>query len=170
MKAPSHKSSSLQTNANAYVVGQRKEGQNGVSMKDNRPEALAQRKLIGAIQKMDEPIQKNETGMPNEVKTKMEGAMNTDFSDVKVHSNSRKAPEVGALAFTQGSQVHFAPGQFKPNTKSGQELLGHELAHVVQQRKGIVKPTTEAAGLPVNDSPHFEREADQLGKKAANFK
>lgn len=118
------------------------------------------------------PLQKqdNTTGMPAAVQSKMESAFNTDFSDVNIHANSAAAPKVGALAYTQGTDVHFAPGQFKPDTTKGQELLGHELTHVVQQRQGIVKPTTQAAGLPVNDDPGFERAADIMGKKAAQTK
>lgn len=115
------------------------------------------------------PVQKqeNKTGMPDEVKAKMESSFNTDFSGVKVHQNSSKAPEVGALAYTQGTDVHFAPGQYKPETSQGQQLLGHELAHVVQQSQGRVQPTTEVAGMPVNDNPSLEKEADMMGAKAA---
>ena len=109
----------------------------------------------------------NATGMPDPVKNQMETALQADFSDVRIHADSSAAPKVGALAYTQGSDVHFAPGQFKPDTSSGQELLGHELTHVVQQRQGIVKATTQAAGLPVNDDPGLEKAADIMGKKAA---
>ncbi len=113
------------------------------------------------------PVQKkdNRTGLPDHVKGRMESSFNTDFSDVKVHANSGKAPEVGALAYTQGSDIHFAPGQFSPESASGRQLLGHELAHVVQQRQGRVQPTTEVNGMPVNDSTSLEREADIQGRK-----
>lgn len=121
------------------------------------------------VQSKMEAVQKhpNNTGMPDEVKQKMENSFNSDFSNVKIHANSSKAPQVGALAYTQGHEVHFAPGQFSPNTSSGQQLLGHELAHVVQQREGRVQPTTEVAGMPVNDNPSLENEADKLGEKAS---
>ncbi len=132
----------------------------------NSPYMAAQRK---ALENSFGPIQKaeNKTGMSDDLKTKMETSFNSDFSDVKVHSNSSKAPDVGALAYTQGSDVHFAPGQFSPNSSGGQQLLGHELAHVVQQREGRVNPTTEVNGMPVNDSPALEKEADILGSKAS---
>lgn len=52
----------------------------------------------------------NTTGMPDNVKAKMESAFNIDFSGIKIHTNSQKAPDVGALAYTQGGEVHFAPG------------------------------------------------------------
>ncbi|MEO0473933.1 MAG: DUF4157 domain-containing protein [Bacteroidota bacterium] len=117
-----------------------------------------------------EPVQRqanHEGGMPPQVQTKMESALDADFSDVKIHANSAKAPEVGALAYTQGSDIHFAPGQFKPQTSAGQQLLGHELTHVVQQREGRVQPTTEIGGMPVNDDPSLEKEADDKGNQAA---
>lgn len=115
------------------------------------------------------PLQEkpNNTGMPASVKAKMENSFNTDFSSVKVHANSSKAPGVGALAYTQGTDIHFAPGQFSPDTKAGQKLIGHELAHVVQQQQGRVVPTTEIGGMPVNDNPGLENEADKLGDKAS---
>lgn len=124
---------------------------------------LVQGKLI--------PVQRQEnnlTGMPNPVKQRMEEAFHTDFSSVRVHPESSSAPEVGALAYTQGTDIHFAPGQFKPDTSSGQQLLGHELAHVVQQQEGRVQPTTEINGMAVNDDVSLEHEADMLGNKAAN--
>ncbi len=107
----------------------------------------------------------NKTGMPDAVKQRAETALNSDFSDVRVHANSAKAPAVGALAYTQGTDIHFAPGSYSPNSSSGRSLLGHELTHVVQQSQGRVQPTTTVAGVPVNDNPSLEQEADKLGGK-----
>lgn len=112
--------------------------------------------------------QTNQTGMPTHVKQKMEAAFQTDFSDVRIHQGN-EAREVGALAYTKGTDIHFAPGQYQPETDAGQQLLGHELAHVIQQKEGRVKPTTSVKGVPVNDDPSLEQEADQLGAKAAQF-
>ncbi len=120
--------------------------------------------------KFEQPLQRkveNNTGIPDDVKQRMEDSFGTDFSSVRVHPDSAKAPEVGALAYTQGTDIHFAPGQFKPDTSAGQQLLGHELTHVVQQAEGRVQPTTEIGGIPVNDNEGLEHEADVLGAKAA---
>ena len=148
------------------------------AIQDN-PYLLAQRKQLTAAfghgtGLAQEPMQQkvaqrteNKTGIPDEVKARMESAFNTDFSGVRVHPESSAAPAVGALAYTQGTDIHFAPGQFSPNNSAGQRLLGHELAHVQQQSQGRVTPTTEINGLPVNDSPVLEEEADRLGSKAA---
>lgn len=118
------------------------------------------------------PVQRS-TGsggkMPGEVQAKMEHAFQSDFSDVNIHVGSQ-ASEVGAIAYAQGNDIHFAQGKFEPHTQAGQELLGHELAHVVQQRQGLVQPTTEVGGLPVNDDPTLERDADTQGRMAAQTK
>lgn len=122
------------------------------------------------VQGKFDPLQRqadNHTGIPDAVKQRMEDSFGTDFSSVRVHPESSKAPEVGALAYTQGTDIHFAPGQFKPDTAAGRELLGHELTHVVQQFDGRVQPTTEISGMPVNDNEALEREADAMGAKAA---
>lgn len=71
------------------------------------------------------------------------------------------------MAFTQGEHIHFAPGQYQPHTAQGKRLLGHELAHVVQQREGRVAPTGQVAGMPLNDNPALEKEADDMGRKVS---
>lgn len=132
----------------------------------------AQTKMAAQREALDEeelPAQsKTSGGMPPGLQTKMENTFQADFSDVTVHSNSSKAPSVGALAYTQGTDIHFAPGQFNPGTGTGRQLLGHELAHVEQQRQGRVQPTGEINGLPVNDNPGLENEADKMGRRAGN--
>lgn len=112
------------------------------------------------------PIQRKSNSMPEVVQEKMESAFKADFSNVKIHEGN-KAESVGALAYTQGDEIHFAQGKYKPDTQSGQELLGHELAHVVQQRQGRVQPTGDVNGVPLNDEPALEKEADRLGAKAS---
>lgn len=60
-----------------------------------------------------------------------------DFSDVRVHTDSRAADSaraVDALAYTIGRDVVFGAGQYAPEATQGRQLLAHELAHVVQQR------------------------------------
>src|SRR5205823_4297912 len=76
--------------------------------------------------------------LPRGVRARMEAAFGTDLADVRVHAESPRATHLGALACTQGTQIHVAPGQWAPHTSHGQALLGHELTHVVQQRAGRV--------------------------------
>jgi diketogulonate reductase-like aldo/keto reductase len=104
--------------------------------------------------------------MAPQVRARMEAAFGADFSAVRIHQGGQAAA-VGARAYTQGSDIHFAPGQYQPETQAGQELLGHELTHVVQQAQGRVGPGPQAKGGAINDDPSLEHEADQLGAKAA---
>ncbi len=105
--------------------------------------------------------------MPKAVRNKMETAFGTDFSDVRI-SQGIEASSIGALAFTQGDDIHFAPGQYDPSSQSGQKLLGHELTHVVQQREGRVRPTAQTKGFAINDDPALEAEADRAGGQAVS--
>jgi len=109
----------------------------------------------------------NLTGIPSPVRSKMEAALGADFSGVRVHPRSSRAAALGALAYTQGSEIHVAPGQWAPETTRGQELLGHELAHVVQQREGRVKAAAQYKGVALNDDRALEAEADRAGARAA---
>lgn len=60
---------------------------------------------------------------------------NYDFSDVRIHTTPN-ARLIDALAYTEGHNIHIAPGHYEPHTEHGQQLLAHELAHVVQQGAG----------------------------------
>jgi hypothetical protein len=96
----------------------------------------------------------------------MERYFDTDFSDVRVHVGS-EAASIGALAFTLGPDIYFAPQQYQPHTLQGRELLGHELTHVLQQREGRVgNPFGE--GVAVVQDHELEAEADRHGKAAAD--
>jgi hypothetical protein len=71
--------------------------------------------------------------LPENLRARMETAFGADFSSVRLHVSSNAAMQLGARSFTQGEDIHFAPGQ-------EHRLLGHELTHVVQQRSGRVAP------------------------------
>ncbi len=67
-------------------------------------------------------------------------AMGADFSGVKVHTdaNSHQLNQsIQAKAFTTGQDVFFKQGEYNPDSKDGQELIAHELTHVVQQNGSI---------------------------------
>ena len=62
-----------------------------------------------------------------------------DFSHVRVHTESSAADtakSINARAFTLGNHVVMGSGEYHPNSRSGQRLLGHELTHVIQQGEG----------------------------------
>ncbi|MEO1589683.1 MAG: DUF4157 domain-containing protein [Cyanobacteria bacterium J06632_22] len=78
------------------------------------------------------------------IQTKMESAMGADFSRVKVHTDAHAdqlSRSIQAKAFTTGNDVFFKQGAYSPGSRSGQELLAHELTHVVQQ--GSAPPSVQ---------------------------
>lgn len=103
--------------------------------------------------------------LPDPLQADMEESFGQSFGDVRVHEGGA-ASSVGAYAYTQGSDIHFAPGQYNPESESGRALVGHELTHVVQQRAGLVD-SPAGSGAPVNANPLLEDEADKIGKSAA---
>ncbi|QAU23615.1 DUF4157 domain-containing protein [Dyella sp. M7H15-1] len=83
--------------------------------------------------------------------------LNTDFSDVRIHTSdsaARVAQTLQAQAFTVGHDIVFGADQYRPDSTQGQHLLAHELAHVAQPK---------LSGTPMLSHPGdaSEREADQ---------
>jgi hypothetical protein len=103
--------------------------------------------------------------LPPQVRQRMEAAFQTSFSDVRIHINPQ-AQALGATSFTQGSNIHFAPGHYDPHTPHGQQLLGRELAHVVQQRSGRVR-NPFGNGVAVVHDRALEAEAERMAHTAA---
>jgi hypothetical protein len=104
----------------------------------------------------------NKTGLPDHLKSGLESLSGMDFSGVRVHYNSPKPAQLSALAYTQGREIHLAPGQ--------ERHLPHEGWHAVQQMQGRVKPTMVVEGTPVNEDSGLEKEADVMGGKAVQLK
>jgi uncharacterized protein DUF4157 len=101
-------------------------------------------------------------GLGEDLQAGLEQLSGMDLSGVRVHRNSPKPAQLQALAYTQGQDIHVAPGQEKH--------LPHEGWHVVQQMQGRVRPTLDLAGTAINDSPALEREADVMGARALQRK
>src|SRR5205085_2241251 len=91
----------------------------------------------------------------------MEARFGHNFSQVRVHADARAAESAhatNALAYTVGHDIVFGAGQYGPHSTTGQHLLAHELAHVVQQQHAT---TNVAPG-----SSH-EHEADAAAEAVA---
>jgi hypothetical protein len=101
---------------------------------------------------------RNRTGLPDQVKSGVEQLSGMSLDDVRVHYNSPRPAEVQAHAYTQGSDIYVAPGR--------EQHVAHEAWHVVQQARGGVSPTLQAAGFDINDDPALEREAEVMGASA----
>ena len=100
----------------------------------------------------------NRTGLPDGLKVNIENLSGVSLDDVKVHLNSPRPAQYHAHAFTQGTNIHVAPGQ--------ERHLPHEAWHVVQQQQGRVKETLQRKEAHINNDPGLEAEAEQMGLKA----
>ncbi len=100
----------------------------------------------------------NKTGIPDTMKTNFERSSGLSFDDVNVHYNSDKPAQLNAYAYAQGSDVYVGAGQEKH--------LPHELGHVVQQKKGDVKPTEQVGDVAINSDRSMEKGADNIAAQA----
>jgi hypothetical protein len=92
-------------------------------------------------------------------RARMETAFGEHFGDVRVHDDGsahQLSHALDARAFTVGSNIAFARGEYVPGTLSGELLLAHELAHVVQQR----------GGGPLSAEASAEHDADRAATSA----
>jgi len=90
-------------------------------------------------------------GEPLQVQTRqrMEDAFGRDFSRVRVHHDAeanRMSQQLGALAFTHGSDIYFGSSMLDPRGSSGARLLAHELTHVAQQGRAGLRDRGDISG------------------------
>jgi hypothetical protein len=103
---------------------------------------------------------RNETGLPDGLKSGVESLSGVALDDVRVHYDSERPAQLGALAYAKGSEIHLGPGQ--------EQHLPHEAWHVVQQAQGKVPPSgLLASGSAVNVDRTLEDEAQAMGERAA---
>jgi hypothetical protein len=124
---------------------------------DNSARVVAQRKQVGAVLGSAAWRAPNTTGLPDELKSGAEALSGLSMDDVRVHYGSSRPAQLQALAHTEGTDIHVAPGQ--------EGHLAHEAWHVVQQKQGRVRPTGQILGQGVNDDPGLEREADLMAAR-----
>lgn len=102
--------------------------------------------------------------LPPQLRGEMEGRLATDLGSVRVHTDPAAASAVtalGAKAVSVGEDIAFAEGRFAPATTEGRRLVGHELAHVIQQRRGgSMVPAVDGTGP-------LETEAGRAGEALA---
>lgn len=131
---------------------------------DNSPKTQQARQLqamVDTSRLQQQPLQKkaNNSGLPQALKSGIENLSGMPMDDVKVHRNSNKPAQLKAHAYAQGTDIHLGPGQ--------ERHLPHEAWHVVQQKRGRVKPTLQMkSGIGINDDDGLEKEADVMGAKA----
>jgi hypothetical protein len=145
---------------NVIIQGKFPQGLNSVAGCCRRAGVAQPKRAGGAIQLPPSILRPARAGqcLPPAVQRMMESALGASFTNVRVHVGP-DAATLGALAFTRGTDIYFAPGHYNPHTPQGQQLLGHELTHVIQQRSGRVR-NPFGSGIAVVEDPSLESEAN----------
>jgi hypothetical protein len=146
---------------------QGKKGPTGMEEESRRKRQMLQRRAVNDEEVSEVPPIVREVlsspGQPldKEARDFFEPRFRHDFSQVRVHTDSKAAESVqalNALAYTVGRDVVFGAGQYAPETIAGRRLMAHELTHVVQQGRTTSESDVE---IDVPDAP-AELEALQV--------
>lgn len=97
--------------------------------------------------------------LPEELRSGIESQFGHSVDNLKFRESS-DVNSIGAKAYAKGDEIHFAPGQFRPDTELGRKMIGHEVAHIAQQARG-------GLGTGVNLDPSMEHQADLQGDALA---
>lgn len=131
-----------------------------------KAETPLQRKATGATPAMPAALGSLQNGgQPLNASNRdfFEPRFGTDLSQVRIHTAPQAqniAHDVQARAFTVGSNIVFGAGQYHPGTAAGQQLLAHELTHVLQQTGGntVEEPSLQRqADTPVGGNACLNR-------------
>ncbi|WP_293112763.1 DUF4157 domain-containing protein, partial [Moorena sp. SIO4G3] len=112
---------------------------------------------MAATPELESSIQQAKgSGMPIalSIRKPMEQSFGADFSGVRVHSDAQSDQlnqSIQARAFTTGKDIFFRQGEYNPGSRGGQELIAHELTHVVQQNR------VSGSSQSVNHSANIQR-------------
>ena len=111
-------------------------------------------------------------GQPLEegMQQQMGEATGQDFRNVRVHTDAEAnqiSRQLDARAFTAGQDIFFREGEYSPRSTGGQELIAHEMTHVVQQKEGRVRHSGSGVTVNAPDDAH-ERQADRVAKQVVS--
>lgn len=80
--------------------------------------------------------------LTREQRSYFEPRFGRDLSHVRLHTHEKAsagAEHINARAFTSHNNIAFASGEYLPGTPRGKHLLAHEIAHVVQGSRHIMR-------------------------------
>ncbi|PAM91637.1 hypothetical protein B4N84_26840 [Flavobacterium sp. IR1] len=181
--------------AASNVPNQQKNGASSFELVNNRPEAIAQRRLQETINNSPrvkqlrslQDIANNFNSQTVQQKKYVQETLQGKFEPVEKEENKTGLPDnlkngIENLSGYSMSDVNVHYNSDKPaqlhahayaqgtdiHLSTGQEkYLPHEAWHVVQQKQGRVKPTVQMKGeVSVNDDTGLENEADVMGIKS----
>jgi len=107
--------------------------------------------------------------LPADVARRLGAVLGVEIGHARIHTDSqahKAARMLGARAFALGHDVFFSSGTYQPGTRAGDELLAHELTHVVQHDEGRL-PGGPAGEVSVSrPSDAHETEAVDVARQA----
>jgi Domain of unknown function (DUF4157) len=146
------------------------QGPTGVSVRQQFDHAVGWRAAVRQAAErpgrpLDPQLQPDRGGGP--------AAFGIDYRAVRVHTDAASgeaANRLGARAFTVGSHIFFARGEYPPAGPEGMKLLTHELTHTAENPS---TPVSDAWKLPVSaPTDASERAATEAatnpGKRSRN--
>ncbi len=107
---------------------------------------------------IEEQINKSSSGgqvLADSVRNSLEPQFERDFSNVRVHDNNeadKLSQQLGAEAFTTGSDIFFREGAYQPDSSGGRGLIAHELTHTIQQGAVPIKRYAQASQTTEQDA------------------
>lgn len=101
--------------------------------------------------------------LPDQVQSSIEQHFGHSIDNLRFRESS-DVESIGTKAYARGDEIHFAPGQFHPDTALGRKMIGHEVAHILQQAKGGL-----GNGGELNVDRSMEDRADVQGDAVASM-
>ncbi|NEO86320.1 MAG: DUF4157 domain-containing protein [Spirulina sp. SIO3F2] len=105
------------------------------------------------------------------IRQPMENAFGANFGNVRIHTDNtadQLNQSIQAKAFTTGQDVFFRQGAYAPESQGGQELLAHELTHVVQQN-GIQSKVNLSKASPQSEQQNGQAIQPKHSSVTPNF-
>jgi hypothetical protein len=104
--------------------------------------------------------------LPATDRAMMEAGLGQNFAQVRIHTDAlaaRSANEIDAEAYSFGNEVVFGKNIYRPGDPRSQQVLAHELTHVIQQPRtqtrpeGIAQSNAPAERAASNAARDFQR-------------
>jgi Domain of unknown function (DUF4157) len=136
-------------------------------MRWERARAVAPAPAVSPPAQLIASIRSSSAGepLPADFRQRAEQRFGAGLGAVRVHTDraaATAAEQLAAHAFTVGTDVFFAPGRYDAHSRSGQRLLAHEMAHVVQAQPGRAPSGSSWISRPGSPS---ERSADAVADR-----
>jgi len=138
----------------------------GMTAPSSTPEArLARASVTSASRALD-----GGSALGSELRDRHRGRLGDATGAVRLHTDGKAAAladAVGANAYTLGRDIYFGRGKYQPGTDTGDALIAHEMAHVVQHGSNAYELHTDLAmSLPVTQGVFGIDMADRVAPLA----